>query len=71
MKGQKDKRIMIECMFGSLVELCDLQGRESHERKAMVHFDNTPIVSTEEFKSIWPMSGSKEEEWSIFPILRI
>jgi hypothetical protein len=47
--GQKmNSRYFMECVLGLLTEVCYPEGRESHKRRVMLQFDNTPIHPTEE-----------------------
>jgi hypothetical protein len=44
----------VKCVFGPLAELCYPEGRKSHERRAMIHFDNASIHNAEEVQKYLP-----------------
>jgi hypothetical protein len=52
-----------------LSELCYPQGRETHKRRVMLHFDNALVHNTSGFKRVWRIFSS--EGWNIFLIVLI
>jgi hypothetical protein len=69
-QGQKvNSMYFIESVLHPLTEICYPQGRGTHERRVMLHFDNAPVPNTERFERGWRILDSKE--WSIHLIVRI
>jgi transposase len=61
--GQKmNSTYFIECVPGPLTEVCWPEGRKSHERRVMVHFDNAPIHNSEEVQEHLTNLGFKRME---------
>jgi hypothetical protein len=54
----------MKCVLGRLTEVCYLEGRKSHERRVMVHFDNAPIHNTEEVQDHLTNLRFKRMEYS-------
>jgi histone-lysine N-methyltransferase SETMAR len=54
----------MECVLGSLREICHPDGRQSNERRVMVHFDNAPIHNSEETQEYLTNLGFKRIEHS-------
>jgi hypothetical protein len=51
--GQKmTSRYFMECVLGPLTKFCYPEGRKSHKRRVMLHFDNVPITTMRRFKDI-------------------
>jgi hypothetical protein len=52
----------IECVLQPLAELCYPEGRKTHERRIIVHFDNALIHSTQEVRERLAQLGFKRME---------
>jgi hypothetical protein len=49
--GQEmNSRYFMECVLGPLTEVCCPEGRKSHKRRVVLHFDNAPIHNTDEIQ---------------------
>jgi hypothetical protein len=52
--GQKmNSTSFTECVLPPLAEICDPQGRGTHKRRVMLHFEDAPVHNTERFKRVW------------------
>jgi hypothetical protein len=47
----------MKCVLGPLKDVRDPEGRTSHKRRVMLHFDNAPIHNTEDVQRHWTNLG--------------
>jgi hypothetical protein len=65
LEGQKmNSTYFTECALSPLTKICCPQGRETHESRVMLHFNNAPVHKTEEVQKSSENFGFRRMESS-------